>query len=590
MASLPIPSDAARPPLAAVPVPSRSAERAPRLGVLWVPDWPVAAAALEGQLAVDRPVAVHDARGVLAASAPARALGVRRGMRRRAAQEICPELVLVPTDTGRDVRAFEPLVQACEHLVADLEVVRPGMVLFAAGGPARYSGGEDALAEALVGVVADETGAECQVGVAEGYLTAVLAAREGVLVPPGRSREFLAGRDVRTLLHAATTREASAAWSDLVDLLRRLGLHTLGDVAGLRASDMAARFGELGSQAHRLAGGLDARRPAVHRPDPDITTSASLDPPAERIDTAAFTARRLAEELQNRLMRRGAVCARLQVSARTTTGRELVRTWRIEGALTASELTDRVRWQLEGWLGGRSGLTPSAPLARIELAAKEVSPAGAAQDGLWGRRARGEVQAGRAALRVQGILGPERVVVPVPEGGRTPRDRVRTVVWGDESPDRRRPDAPWPGQIPPPYPSIVPLEPRPVAVLTAAGVPVVVDARGQLQGDPAQLQVPVPARIPTVAPGAAPSPVDESAAGPTTAPSRGRSPRSTPPTLGWLRPGGYRITAWAGPWPVTERWWGQRRRGAWAQVETERGGVVLVCFREGSWWIEGVHD
>ncbi|WP_135850072.1 DNA polymerase Y family protein [Serinibacter arcticus] len=561
-------------PIAATP-PSRPVERTPRLGVLWVPDWPVVAAAAEEQLPADLPVAVHDARGVVAASAPARALGVRRGMRRRSAQEVCPELLLVPADTGRDVRAFEPLVQACEHLVADLEVVRPGMVLFAAGGPARYSGGEEALAEALVGVVADETGAECQIGVAEGYLTAVLAAREGVVVDRGGAREFLAGRDVRTLLHAATTREASAAWTDLVELLRRLGLHTLGDVAALRASDMAARFGELGSQAHRLASGFDARRPVIHRPDPDITTSATLDPPAERIDTAAFTARRLAEEMQNRLMRRGAVCARLQVSARATTGRELVRTWRIDGALTASELTDRVRWQLEGWLGGRSGQTPSAPLARIELVAREVSPAGAAQDGLWGRRARGEVQAGRAALRVQGLIGPERVLVPVPEGGRSPRDRVRTVVWGDESTGLRSTDAPWPGQIPPPYPSLVPLEPRPAAVLDRAGEPVVVDGRGHLSGEPAVLHVPS-------GPPSGPSG--------TAASSPGRSGGRKPATLGWLRTGAYPITAFAGPWPVTERWWGQRRRGAWAQVGTDPGGVVLLCFREGTWWVEGVHD
>jgi len=284
-------------------------------------------------------------------------------------------------------------------------------------------------------------------------------------------------------------------------------------------------------------------------------------------------------------MRRGAVCARLQVSARATTGRELVRTWRIDGALTASELTDRVRWQLEGWLGGRSGQAPSAPLARIELVAKEVSPAGAAQDGLWGRRARGEVQAGRAALRVQGLIGPERVLVPVPEGGRSPRDRVRTVVWGDESTGVRSTDAPWPGQIPPPYPSLVPLEPRPAVVLDRSGGLVVVDGRGHLSGEPAVLHVPTPATDDATSTSARPA-----SSGASSAARTGRAGGRGPATLGWLRTGTHPITAFAGPWPVTERWWGQRRRGAWAQVETDPGGVVLLCFREGAWWVEGVHD
>lgn len=541
--------------MASLPVPA--VERAPRLGVLWVPDWPVAAVSAERGIPVDVPIAVHDARGITAASAPARALGVRRGMRRRSAQELCPDLVLVPADLGRDVRAFEAVAGSVDQVVADVEVVRPGLVLFAAAGPSRYLGSEEALGDALVGAVAAEAGAECLVGFAEGYLTAVLAARDGVVVPPGTAREFLADREVRVLLHAATTREASAAWVDLVDLLRRLGLTRLRDVARLRVSDVAARFGELGVQAHRLANGLDARRPAVHRADPDIAVRAELDPPAARIDTAAFVARRLAEDLHNRLLRRGLVCARLVVHARATNGSELSRTWRIEGALTASELTDRVRWQLEGWLSGRSGLAPSAPLARLELLAAEVSPAGAAQDGLWGRRARGEVQAGRAALRVQGLIGADRVLVPVREGGRNPRDRVRTVAWGDETTPVRPPDAPWPGAIPPPLPTLVPLAPRQVVLLGPEGAAAVPKRLHRLTV--ATLEVPAQA------------------------------------SLGWLQPGEYVVVASAGPWPITERWWnGSGQAASWLQVEVEatRGGrgVVLLAFRQERWWLEGVYD
>ncbi|WP_454294941.1 DNA polymerase Y family protein [Salana multivorans] len=553
------------------------APRSPRLGVLWVPDWPVVAASTERRIPVDQPAAVHDNAAVLAASAPARRAGVRRGMRRRSAQELCPDLVLVPADTARDVRAFEPVVQAVEHVVADVEVVRPGMILFAASGPTRYLGSEERVGEELVGIIADEVGAECQVGMAEGYLAAVLAAREGIIVPPGTSAEFLAGRDVRSLLHAATTREASAAWADLVDLLRRLGLRRLGDVAALRTSDVAARFADLGLQAHRLARGLDARRPSIHRPDPDITVSADLDPPAARIDTAAFVARRLAEDLHTRLLRRGAVCARLAVTARTTTGGELARTWRIEGALTAGELTDRVRWQLEGWLSGRSGRPPAAPLSHLELFAQEVSPAGAAQEGLWGRRTRGEVQAARAATRVQGMLGPGRVLVPVPEGGRTPRDRVRLVAWGDDATPQRRADAPWPGAVPPPLPTVLPITPPAVHLVEAGGGGVVVDDRGLVSTPPTELLVP-----------------------------RGEG-------LAWLVPGRHRVLAWAGPWPMVQRWWTPDGgvRGAWLQVQVQveidddaatpgpapheglqgpGSGVALLFYRDGAWWVEGVVD
>ena len=215
--------------------------QAARRGVLWVPDWPVAAVVAEGVVDPQVPVAVHDNRGVVVASAPARAAGVRRGMRRRSAQQLCPELVLLPTDPVRDARAFEPLVQAVETVVAEVEVVRPGMVVFLARGPVRHVGSEEGLAELLVGTVATETGAECQVGLGDGLLTAMLAARAGVLVPAGpeTTAAFLGGQDVGALALAASTRQADAETAELVDLLRRLGLRTLGAFA--RAGDRRRR-------------------------------------------------------------------------------------------------------------------------------------------------------------------------------------------------------------------------------------------------------------------------------------------------------------------------------------------------------------
>ena len=122
---------------------------------------------------------MHDGRRLTAVSALARAEGVRRGMRRRQAQGVCPELVLLPADDARDVRLFEPVAAAAETVVAGIEVVRAGMLLLPAGGASRYHGSEDALAEQLVDAVAAGSGHECAVGTADGLLAAVLATRTG---------------------------------------------------------------------------------------------------------------------------------------------------------------------------------------------------------------------------------------------------------------------------------------------------------------------------------------------------------------------------------------------------------------------------
>ena len=135
---------------------------------------------------------------------------------------------------------------------------------------------------------------------ADGAFAALLAARSaapdqpGVLAP-GRSPAFLAPQPVDTLALVLDR-------LDLIDVWRRLGLRTLAHLASLEAGDVLARFATDGVVAHRLASGLDphpARRRAV--PPRSSLVAAELDPPAERVDTAAFLAKSLADTLHERL-------------------------------------------------------------------------------------------------------------------------------------------------------------------------------------------------------------------------------------------------------------------------------------------------
>ena len=355
-----------------------------RTAVVWVPDWPVQAAMRTGEIPADLPAAVHDGRRVLVGSALARAAGVRRGMRLRAAQECCPDLELLPADEGRDTREFEPVAVAAETLVAGLEVARPGLMVLPALGASRYHGSEEMLAQRIVETIAERTGYESQVGVADGILAALLASRTSLLLPPGATPSYLTGHPLEALLHAAMTPQAVTELRDLINLWVRLGLKTLGDLTALAEADVHTRFGDRGRWAHRLARGSDLRPPARRRIEPDIAVESVLDPPAERVDIAAFAARGLAEELHALILAQSVTCSRLRISARTESGIDLVRTWRTDdgalGGLSAARITDRVRWQLEGWLSGARteagdrDLEPSA-LVRLGITAEGVSPA-----------------------------------------------------------------------------------------------------------------------------------------------------------------------------------------------------------------------
>src|SRR5512132_2127700 len=268
--------------------------------VVWCPDWPVVAAGAPP----DSLTAVVHANRVVACSAAARAEGVRPGLRRREAQGGCPELELLDHDPARDARAFEPVLVAVERLTPWVEVLQPGECAFPARGAARYHGGEPALAVTVTAAVhaAVEGRGGCQVGIADGTFAACLAP-----------------------LPVATLGRP-----DLADLLVRLGLRTLGDLAALPGAALATRFGPEGARAARLASGLDEHPKGARRPPPDPRVTAELDPPADRVDVAAFTAKTLADELVARLDRLGLACTRLRIEAETDQGETLSRIWRYD--------------------------------------------------------------------------------------------------------------------------------------------------------------------------------------------------------------------------------------------------------------------
>ena len=143
-----------------------------RTVVVRCPDWPVrsamSAAGVDPEGADEIPAAVVFANQVVSTTPAARAEGVRRGLRRREAQSRCPRLVVLPPDPARDARAFEPVVAAVAELAPGVEVIRPGVCAVAARGPARYFGGDRAVADRLARFVAERTRATATVGVADG--------------------------------------------------------------------------------------------------------------------------------------------------------------------------------------------------------------------------------------------------------------------------------------------------------------------------------------------------------------------------------------------------------------------------------------
>jgi protein ImuB len=510
-------------------------------------DWPAVAAAAAAGLPVTAPIAITLANRVIACSSGARAAGVRRGLRRREAAARCPQLHVATADADRDARFFEPVIAAVDDLVPRAEVLRPGLLVLPVRGAARYFGSEEQAAERLIDAVAVSSvaGAECQAGIADQLSTAVFAARAGRIVPPGGDARFLSALSIRQL--ATEPSLSGPGREELTDLLWRMGIRTIGQFAALSRTDVASRFGADGVAAHRFARGEPERGPSGREPPPELEAVLDCDPPIERVDAAAFAGRSLAGELHQALMAAGVGCTRLAIHAVTANGEELQRVWRCAEPLTEDATADRVRWQLDGWLSNRTrDARPTAPVTLLRLQAVEVVSAEALQLPLWGGLGEEDrLRARRALVRVQGLLGPEAVRVPVLSGGRGPAERITLIPLGDETVPRADPGPPWPGQLPQPSPAV--LLDDPVDLLDVQGDSIRVTGRGMFSADPARLAV------------------------------RGRDER-----LRW----------WAGPWPVDERWWDPDAKGraARAQVLLEDERALLLCYRQRRWYLEGSYE
>ncbi|MEA2408834.1 MAG: protein ImuB [Thermoleophilaceae bacterium] len=259
-------------------------------------------------------------------SAPAEAYGVVRGMRLGEAMSRCPGLRLVPPDPEGVRGLWGAVLDRIEGVGAEVESDHAGAAFFATAGLHGIHGGD------LAGVLSAARralGTGARFGAAPSRFASHAAAiqarprRRGaagrslnaVVVEPSTARDFLAPLPVGLL---RTRPELQA----LPEVLERLGIRTLGELAALPSRAVAERFGHPGLLAIDLSRGrdtpLEPRRPfepVVERLDlPEAASGQQLERALELL-IARVLARR---------ERRGRSLRGLAISARFVAGG----TWR----------------------------------------------------------------------------------------------------------------------------------------------------------------------------------------------------------------------------------------------------------------------
>lgn len=265
---------------------------------------------------IGRPVAVGGVgpRGVIAsASYEAREFGVSSAQPTTMALRMCPQLIVVPSAHGRygdvseDVfrlfRSYTPLVEGLSLDEAFLDV---------SGLRHHYESAVE-VGEAVRVAIREELGLPASVGVASTKFIAKLASESAK--PDGL--RHIAQSDELAFLHALPAEELWGVGPATLAGLKRLGVETVGDLAELQESSIAAVLGQaLGRHLHDLANGQDPR-PVV----PDVgAKSLSVEQTYEKdlVGREVIEASLLshAQRLSGRLRRSGLAARTISVKLR----------------------------------------------------------------------------------------------------------------------------------------------------------------------------------------------------------------------------------------------------------------------------------
>jgi protein ImuB len=335
-------------------------------------------------------------------------------------------------------------------------------------------------------------------------------------------------------------------------------VHDVGEAA------LIDRFGTEGKHVWQLVSGAEVRYLAPGTPPSDFAQHIEFESPLTSADHVVAAARPTIDALVNAIAGQGQQCVRMLVTCETDHAEATSRIWGEPRGFGAASLAQRLLYQLDGWLVTNEA-DPDAPtsgVVRVEFTPLETREVLVVQPLLWGGNEENTERAARAAAMASAVGEHVQVTVPRWEGGRDvatvfSQIPIALVDLSDQYESEQRVNTgkgvarDWSGAVPRPSPASVAVVPPEAQVLNAAGLPVSVTGRHELNTEPAVVTV------------------------------SGHT---------------YAVMRTAGPWPVEERWWDARRKRRHVRlqllVQNKRGAlrVFLMGLENHEWRLLARYD
>ncbi|WP_083510229.1 DNA polymerase IV [Pseudarthrobacter sulfonivorans] len=286
---------------------------------------------------------------VLSASYEARAFGVKSAMPMLVAARMCPKAVIIEPRHKLYYEVSAQLMEIFESITDLVEPLSVDEAFLDVGGAIRRLGPPRVIGELIRRRVAAELGITASVGIAASKFVAKIASTRCkpnglLLIGPDETVPYLHSLPVGALwgIGAKTT-----------DVLARMGIRTVADVAATPVSSLKKMLGATGEHVYRLSWGIDPRPVTPVRLEKSIGAEETF-----AVDTGddALIARellRLSHRTAGRLRSSGMVARTVALKLRYADFSTITRSRTVHTPVDSAQLIYAVAIQLLESLGSR---------------------------------------------------------------------------------------------------------------------------------------------------------------------------------------------------------------------------------------------
>jgi DNA polymerase-4 len=250
---------------------------------------------------------------VLSATYEARRFGVASAMPMARARRLCPQAVVLNPTHGAYAEASAGVMEVFRSVTPLVEPLSLDEAFLDVRGAGRRLGGPRLIGEWIRATIEDEQGITCSVGVATTKFVAKLASAhckpDGLLVVPADG--------VVAFLHPLPVAALWGVGEKTEQVLRKLGLHTVGDLAATPAQTLQRALGPaVGAHLSALAWGRDERVVTPTEPEKSIGAEETFPVDVDDPRVVRRELLRLSERTAARLRAAGQVGRTVSIKVR----------------------------------------------------------------------------------------------------------------------------------------------------------------------------------------------------------------------------------------------------------------------------------